>query len=552
MSSVQPLTAGDRTSRWRCWHVAVLTIGLLLPFVQKPFNVDDPLFVWAADRIRVEPLRPYLFSVNWYGTDQPIWRVAQNPPLQSYYLAAVRASFGTSEAVLHLAMLVPVLVCVVSVWDLARSLWANQLAAVVWTVATPTFAVSASTVMCDVPMLALWCGACACWLRGIARPHHGWLLLAALLAGLAGWMKYFGMACVPLLFCHGWARRRSLGLWTVSLLVPVAMYLAWDLWSSQVFGQSHIVQATRYAQIFRVSLSPAQQHPLANVIPALSFAGGGLLVPLLAWRLVSSWRYAAGVAVATSLLALAFAPSVRAAWKVEPGGLEWAELGLFALGGAFSLTLCCVHVAQRRDADALLLAAWSFGTFCFAAFFNWTVSGRTILPMAPAVALAMAREIDPRQWTRWRQSAALAATAVAVGVCFILLRADARWAAANRVAARDISEKYDAAGGRLWFLGHWGLQYYLERAGAKSVRFNRSVIEPGDWLLVPKNSPGVERPHPNSVVVVERLEYELPQLAAVMNYELGAGFYSSVWGPLPWSFGPVSPESFEILSPKPQ
>src|SRR5258708_3519590 len=35
------------------------------PFLAKPFNIDDPLFIWLAHQIQVHPGDPYGFSVNW-------------------------------------------------------------------------------------------------------------------------------------------------------------------------------------------------------------------------------------------------------------------------------------------------------------------------------------------------------------------------------------------------------------------------------------------------------------------------------------------------------
>jgi hypothetical protein len=36
-----------------------------------------------------------------------------------------------------------------------------------------------------------------------------------------------------------------------------------------------------------------------------------------------------------------------------------------------------------------------------------------------------------------------------------------------------------------WYVGHWGFQYYAERAGMTPVRPNWSVLRPGDWLVIP-------------------------------------------------------------------
>ncbi len=67
-----------------------------MPFVTKPLHIDDPMYVWAAERILRQPLDPYGFDVSWGYDVRPMSAVMKNPPLVSYYLAAVIGLFGTT------------------------------------------------------------------------------------------------------------------------------------------------------------------------------------------------------------------------------------------------------------------------------------------------------------------------------------------------------------------------------------------------------------------------------------------------------------------------
>ena len=40
-------------------------------------------------------------------------------------------------------------------------------------------------------------------------------------------------------------------------------------------------------------------------------------------------------------------------------------------------------------------------------------------------------------------------------------------------------------GKTVWFNGHWGFQYYCDRAGMKPVVPGQSTLKPGDWLVYP-------------------------------------------------------------------
>jgi len=39
--------------------------------------------------------------------------------------------------------------------------------------------------------------------------------------------------------------------------------------------------------------------------------------------------------------------------------------------------------------------------------------------------------------------------------------------------------------GRTWYVGHWGIQFYGERAGMQAVKPDLSVLQENDWLIVP-------------------------------------------------------------------
>ena len=62
------------------WQERLVPIFLLvtfiticyLPFMNKAFHIDDPLFIWAAKHIQSNPFDPYAFNVNWYGGEMPM------------------------------------------------------------------------------------------------------------------------------------------------------------------------------------------------------------------------------------------------------------------------------------------------------------------------------------------------------------------------------------------------------------------------------------------------------------------------------------------------
>ena len=151
-------------------------IAALGPFLNKAFHIDDPLFLWIAQQISHNPDDPYGFSLNWNGSVQPMFSVMQNPPFDSYYMALAATFLGWSEPVMHAAFLVPAVAAILGTFFLARRLCDSPLLAALLTLFTPVFLVSATGVMCDVWLLALWVWSIASWLRGLEYHSYRFVL----------------------------------------------------------------------------------------------------------------------------------------------------------------------------------------------------------------------------------------------------------------------------------------------------------------------------------------------------------------------------------------
>src|SRR5256885_1966452 len=106
--------------------LAIATAIALLPFVNKAFTMDDPLFVWSAQWIADHPLDPNGFTLNWYGRTRRMGflaaEAAATPPLTSYALALASAIVGWEEAPLHVAFGLFAFAVVAGTWSLARGM----------------------------------------------------------------------------------------------------------------------------------------------------------------------------------------------------------------------------------------------------------------------------------------------------------------------------------------------------------------------------------------------------------------------------------------------
>jgi 4-amino-4-deoxy-L-arabinose transferase-like glycosyltransferase len=557
--SMTPGSQGLFRRAIHCVGLAVVAFVVLAPFSGKAFHIDDPLFVWAARHIAEHPLDFYGFRVLWYSTWEPMAEVTQNPPLGCYYLAAVGSVFGFSEIVLHWSMAIPTWLALMGAYRVAERLGAKPLAAALLTLATPVFVLSATSVMCDVPMLALWLWTIVNWDVGLRENRIGRLWLAGFLIALTTMTKYFGVCLLPLLGAYALAIDKSTWRrWLPPLAFAVLLLAGYQFLTWWVYGRGLLGVAMGYAASFG---NPTLGTKFFRFFAGFSFLGGcigawALAAPLLngrRWLLVLALVAAVTVIVSLSLVGLHGDPGVEQtdspfAWhKAAYYGPQVDLLGQFVLWvvAGFALAVLCWQDWRReRDSQALLLGLWIGGTYLFAAFVNWTLNGRSVLPLVPAVAIVLIRRLDWHWQGAWPRWALPALVGPGLALAMIVAEGDRAAADAQRRAASEITADFRTIK-PLWFAGHWGFQFYMMEHGAEPWDGKNDVGKPGDLIAIPDNNCNMAALNWDTEVVTRYVD-PARALVTAMHYHRAAGFYAEIWGPLPFTFGPVPPEQFRV------
>jgi 4-amino-4-deoxy-L-arabinose transferase-like glycosyltransferase len=560
--------------------VVALTVACLLPFASRAFHVDDPLFVWTARQIQKAPADPYGFDLIWDYTRVRMADVTQNPPLSSYYLAAVGSLAGWSERTLHLGFLLITVLLAVGVYRLAERFTEHPLVAAMATLLTPGLLVSASSVMCDTMMLMLWVWAVVFWVEGLEPERPGRLMLAGVLMGAAFLTKYFAAALILLVFVYSLVRVRRFGRWAVYLLIPLGTIWAYQHWTAVMYGQGLVTRAATYAAGMRAFLSSSIT---ARGLMALSFAGGCASAPL--WFAPLIWRrrnVLMGIAVSALAAAAVFAGWVRlvkmvggpgelSVWR-QHGLLLGGQLTLFLAGGLAVLSLVVGDVwaswdraeptrgsarkkreqeknARDKVADSLLLAGWVLGTLVFAGFVNWSVNARSVLPLIPAAAILLTRQCERRFDLNTSKAMGVVGLALAASGAISLWigTADAALANTARQTAMLVHQRTEGEGAAVWFGGRWGFQYYMEQWGAQPLDLKHPQAKAGDVVVVPLNNIWTAETPEYPVSSEQRIFLPMHMGATTIGWPLGAGFYSNYWGPMPYAIGPVPMEGASIV-----
>ncbi|HEY5232062.1 MAG TPA: glycosyltransferase family 39 protein [Verrucomicrobiae bacterium] len=540
----------DKIRRWTAlhpnWTLTFITLAVLAPFLAKPFNIDDPLFIWVAKNIQAHPLNPFGFNVNWFGTVSPMYLATENPPVACYYIVFAAAIFGWSEIALHGAFLLPAIAVVLGTYRLAKKICNRPMLAALATLFTPVFMISSMTVMCDVTMLAFWIWAVVFWMEGMDKNDFRKLSVAGLLIALAALTKYYGVCLVPLLAAYSLVETRRPGRWAACLLIPLAALCAYQWITRALYGRAMLSDAMEYAGYARGITGVSG---MATVLTALTFTGGCVAVAVFFMPLLWCARTLAAFAATAVLIAGAlFFEGARLEQFISPQATSatFVEIQIifWAVGGIGVLALAVENLWNRRDAGVWLLALWVFGTFLFASVFNWTVNGRSILPMVPAVAILIVSRLERNAAAGWKRPKFAVPVSLAVGASLALLvmRADYYFAVATRQAAVQTCAKFGNARKNFWFEGHWGFQYYMESSGFAALDVKQSPIKPGDILALPENNTGIAPPNAEATARQDSIEVSGPRFLTTMNVAVAAGFYASVRGPLPFAFGKVPPE----------
>ena len=226
-----------------------------------------------------------------------------------------------------------------------------------------------------------------------------------------------------------------------------------------------------------------------------------------------------------------------AAYEAKTTATSWRWLYVLMLWCGATATVAAIRGAwSRRDLGALLLILWFSGTLVFCVFFNWTINERIVLPaIFPAAVLAV--PLDGRdgrsQGLDRRVRVGVVPTVV---VSLLVAAADMEFADAGRTFARTTARQANSRGRNVYFAGHWGFQFYMEQEGAVPLDFRRPQLREGDLLVYPTyHTSGAPPDVPFRIVSDTKGLFANPWGVQTMDPAAGAGFYSSIFGNVPYA-----------------
>jgi len=532
--------SGSVGQRRRELALAVLFCGLVFaPFLGKAYHNDEPFFLAAARHILSDPLHPLDFVFTWFGRPLPAAQINTTPPLLLYLLALAWKLTGGEALPMRLAFLPLDLAAAAGLYLLAARFLKRPLLPTLVVIASPAYLINMGLLMPEKPAVALGIWGLYALVRGVEDARPAWYWASAGLLGLAMLAKY--NAAVFLLPALGYALHRGMrprllaAHAALALCGPALLVVFYWFCNPALIERAWSVTADS-----AVSWWSSWPHKLRSF---LAFTGGcGVVTVFWPYRAFATkgwgWLAPAGAA-------LLFLPFLDLRPLVAP--VDRLTGVVFACGAAAALAGLFGAEARARAGWALW-APWVLGVALLQVGFYWSVMSRCILLLIPPLVFAMAEALESRTPPVGAAfPAASLAAVLAVSLC--LAAVDFRYAAAQKSFAEKVAKEYIAAGRRVWFSGYMGLQHYLERSGGLGLDASRGgwdLARPGDAVVVLGINTALQRP-------------PRPRLCNMRSYALGhpiplrlmsgwsgeAGFYSNVWGFLPYS---LSREPLEVFS----
>ncbi len=435
----------------------LLSAVLLLPFIGKPFTIDDPLFLHAAEHVLVDPLHPGGFEQVWNAGDrQQLSEYWLGGMLPAYVLAPV-AALGSREWVAHLYQLLLLCVFLLACVSFAARMGCDrmQAGAVGLLVASnPVTCAMAATCMPDVMAAAfamLGMDRVMAFLENPRIPAGmaaGALLALAILCRGTTAMLFLVSA---LLLLPGDFKRALAYLWPLGVTVVLVLAL------------SHPGVKGAFQQLTSVRNVPR------NVVAFLCFQA--LTGPLLLyWVLFRGREF---LAAAAALLAIGLALS---------GVSSSANLQQYAVPAALGICFSAAILGLFRQLPhALPLALWLGSGLLAAPYVH--MAAKYLLPGVPAAALLVVLHGARVKPHRFRFVMAL--LIAAGGITGILIVAgDATLAGSQRAAVDQFVVPRIRQGQTVWAGGQWAFLGYAQKAGARPLANTPPLPQPGDFIVV--------------------------------------------------------------------
>jgi hypothetical protein len=500
----------------------VLASLLLLPFINTPFAIDDPLFLRAAQHALTDPAHPADFEQVWNTGDR--MRLSQymvGGTLPAYLLAPV-AALGSKEWIAHLYQWLFLCAFLLACVAVARRLGCDRRQSSIVGLlvgSNPVTLAMAATCMPDV--MAATFGTLGIErvlaYREKRRISAGALAALFLAAGVlcrASTVPLLAVA-VLLLLPSSW-KVAAASLW------PVAAALAIAAAGALVHRESTLAGSFE-------SLTAMRNVP-RNAISFLAFQA--LTGPLLLYWMLTRGRWTA-LAIAASIIG-----------GVALSRLPFANLREYAVPAILGLCFLVAFFDIARPLRyALPMLVWLFAGLVALPYVY--MAAKYLLPGVPAAALLIVLHAARIRQQRYPLTVAILIAIGWISGAIVIMGGAALAGSGRAEAAREVP-RIVRNGGTIWAGGQWSFLEYAQRSGAHALANQPPYPRRGDRVLISRLSyygKFADLPY-DRALLYSTSDYRCGIF--VLNRRLHAGFFSNRFGYLPFAFGCAELDRYDM------
>jgi hypothetical protein len=504
------------TPPWR--SLLLLACLYVLLDCAKPLVIDDTAYAYDAHQIAWHPLDPYGHAIMWWDRPYTANEILAPPVLPSWWAVGVRL-FGESPPLWKLWLLPVSLLFVWALHDLFRRFARGLEVPLTWmTVLSPVF-LPGLNLMLDVPALALSLTAVILFLRACDRDALVLAALAGLVAGVAAQTKYTGFLAPAAMLLYALLHGK-LRLWPVAVVPAVQVFVSWEFLTALLYGQSHFLSALRDSSqplLQKAGLWAPLLGILGTVAAPVFLLGLAALrarAPVLVLGALLALLACGATACLGGTVRLEQAPFAPAGLLPLEFPLEVVVFVMLGLLGCLVLALVAARLCRLPPSHVPWWRRWQAhrDRYFLVLWLGLEVAGFFALTPFPAVrrvfgvvvvAALLAGRLASRTCRapgRARLVHAVVGFSAALGLGFAALDFWEGWTEKALAESAAVVVRAQHDGGTVWFVGHWGFQYYAEQQGMRPVipswqRYEgerdyvplpeASHFKEGDWLVIP-------------------------------------------------------------------
>ncbi len=523
----------------------IITLVIHVPFMGKALHIDDYAFLSLSKMLQWNPLQAIPRDTFYMGKVLPnlLPYEATHPLFIPYLLKILARIFGSNYTVFHLVFSFFTFLSLAGIRLICQTLpgaKGNHYWILIFLVTTPAYIVNAHNLMTDVPALGLALMGMGLYLAWIRNGSKGTCLASIVLLTLACFSAYQSiLVIIPLALYQLTAEKGQTGK-LAPLAIPLLILLVWlimvylvhnifPLLSSKLDGDS-IAGHVRMGMGWKAWLDKSLFHIATTGLTCLPFV---LLYAIYDDKRLRFLRNLLLAALPCAVYVFGFS---GLGMKDKVFYAAYLTTGTWFICFFYTRLASLLPSAGRRPVGIFFMS-WHFLSFFIVTTFFPFASARYILPSLVPLIIFLAYSLKPHFLAQDKNKASWAILFLSAAFGFVSASVDYTHAESYKIFAEEVKTTRENTQHAfdVWYIGEWGMRYYMDRAGARYLTVASNSPVTGDLVVIPE-VPRLWSPAP---LLAQRLtgfadrEFQSAIPLRLFGGNSKGGFYCNFWGVLP-------------------